>query len=114
MKKILFALPFLCFALGFYSCDEDESLSPLPPKVAGQFMSLDIDYNHRYMDFDDIENTYFGGMLNSPSNEVVKFELYVRRSDRFDVITSDYKLLETFTSFPTMMKITPAKIAAVY
>ena len=109
MKK-LFLLPVLALFLTSLSSCEDESLNPLPVMVPGQYVRLDIDDSHKQMDFNDIQNTYFGGMLSVPANNVVKFDLMVRRSVSGE-LTSDYVPLMTITSFPYDLKITPQMVA---
>lgn len=107
MKK-LFLLPiFLLVAFSFSSCEEDH-LNPLPEKVAGQYMKLDI--KTREMDMKDIENTAFTGTLSNPSGNVVKYELFVRRRTG-GFLTGDYALMQTITSFPHELRITPQMVA---
>lgn len=112
MKKLFFLPIIASFLFGFFSCDEDESLNPVPPKEKGVFMKLDI--TNKQMLFTDLSNTYFGGnLIDMSGGKVVKYELFVRRTNSNGVITANYKLLETYTSFPAQMRITPQKLADV-
>ena len=107
MKK-LFLLPiFLLVAFSFSSC-EDDDLNPLPTKVSGQFMKLDI--KTREMDVSNPETAAFTGTLSNTSGDVVKYELYVRRRTG-NFLTGDYVLMQTITSFPYELKITPQMVA---
>lgn len=109
MKKIVF-IPFLFLLtlIGFTSCQKDDSLDPLPIRVAGQYLKLDI--TKKRLNFDDINNTSFGGYLTNPGNNVVKFNLYVRKKDIYGFAT-DFALVKTVTSFPSDLNITPNDIA---
>lgn len=108
MKKIFLLLIVSFFALLFTSC-EDESLSPLPVKAQGQFIKFDI--KNRQFDFANINNTTFGGTLISTSGNIVKYDLYVRRTNKNGVVTGDFVFLKTITSFPYELVITPSEIA---
>jgi hypothetical protein len=110
MKKLFF-LPISFVALLFFSCTED-GLSPLPVKTEGQFIKLEIRDQTKQLDLNNINTTAFGGTLSTPGNNIVKYDLYVRRSDGVNgQITGDYVLLQTITSFPFELSITPAQIA---
>ncbi len=111
MKKIFF-LPILAsFALGFFSCDEDESLSPIPPKDKGTFMVLDI--TQKQMLFSDLDNTYFGGkLIDMSGGRIVKYELMVRMTNSEGIVMGNYVPYEAFTSFPADLRVTPQKLAA--
>ena len=111
MKKLFFLPVFVFIAFSFLSC-EDDSLNPLPEKVSGQYMKLDI--KTRQMNVNDISNTAFTGTLSNPSGNVVKYELYVRRRDASGYLTGNYVLMQTITSFPYELKITPQMIADTY
>ena len=108
MKKI-FLLPILIIAFFISSC-EDDSTDPLPIKVPGQFVKLDI--QQRSLDFSNINTTAFRGTLSVPANNVVRYELFVRRRNPNGINTSNFKLLQTITTFPYELNITPAQIAA--
>jgi len=110
MKKI-FILSVSIFALLSFASCEDDSKDPLPQQVKGQFIRLDIDRYHRQMNFNEIETTYFGGLLTNPDGNVVKYDIHVRRSDPSNNVTSDYVPMMTITSFPYDLKITPAMVA---
>ena len=109
MKLIL--LPFMLCILFLTSSCQDDSLNPLPVKVAGQYMRLDITRDR--IDANDISNSSFGGTLSNPSGNVVRYELFVRRSVG-GIVTSDYIPLQTITTFPYELSVTPAMIAAAY
>ena len=111
MKKFFFLPVFIFVAFSFLSC-EDDSLNPLPEKVAGQFMRLEI--KTRIMDVNDMANAEFSGTLSNTSGNVVKYELYVRRRDDQGALTGDYVLMQTINSFPYNLRITPQMIADTY
>lgn len=105
MKKIfLLLISVICIL----SCEKDESLDPRPLLVGGQFVRLDITKSK--MNIDDINNTAFGGLLTTPSSNVTKYNLYVRRFDGV-VPSTDFKLVKVVTSFPLDLRITPQDIA---
>lgn len=107
MKK-LFLIPIFILALfSFSSCEEDH-LNPLPEKVIGQYMKLDI--KTREIDIRDMETAAFTGTLSNPSGDVVKYDLFVRRRTG-GFLTGDYVLLQTITSFPHELRITPQMLA---
>ena len=107
MKKIFLLLISLSL---LQSCEKDESLDPRPLLVGGQFVRLDITKSK--MNFDDIDNTYFGGLLTTPANNVSKYNLYVRRLNGAVIVpVSDFKLVKVVTSFPLDLKIKPQEIA---
>jgi hypothetical protein len=108
MKKLLI-FPFLILVMSFSSCEKDPSLDPLPTIVPGQFMRLDI--TKHLLAFAHINDTDFGGMLTNPGGNVVKFELYVRYTTSNGVTAGNYVLLNTISSFPHDLKITPSELA---
>ena len=108
MKKYIYLFAFVSVSLFLASC-EDDSLDPLPTKDIGQFMKLDLQY--RQFDANNINNTFIGGTLSNPSNTVVRYELFVRRTNAAGVLTGDYVPLVTINSFPHELRITPAQIA---
>jgi len=110
MRKLFFLPIFSFLLLTVSACDGDESLNPLAPKNGAMFMKLDIDPNYNQLVFDEIETTAFKGLLTNDSGNVVKYELFVRRTID-NVVTQNYVLLDTYTSFPHQMEITPAKLA---
>lgn len=112
MKKIFFLPIIALLFFSFSSCDEDESLSPLPPKVTGQFIKLDV--TQRQLDFNNLDNAFFGGTLYNTSGKVVRYELTVKRVLANGTVYDNYLPLETYTSFPAQMVITPQKIAAAF
>lgn len=116
MKKILFTICALTLLSVFSSCEKDQSLDPRPQLVPGQFMRLELTYEHKYLianqnpatpDFtpQEIEDQYFGGKLTNPSGNVKTYNLYVKRVDLYNLST-EYKLVKTVTSFPYDLKIT--------
>lgn len=123
MKKILFALFALTFLSVLTSCEKDQSLDPRPQLVSGQFVRLELTYDHKYLiakssavinpEFTDaeIQDHYFGGMLTNPSGNVKTYNLYVKKVDLYNNST-EYKLLKTVTSFPFDLRITLADIAS--
>ncbi len=107
MKKIISLL--LLAGLSFASCDKQDSLDPRPIDVGGQYVRLDI--TNKMLASEHIDETYFGGFLSTPANNVEKYVLKVRRRNPNSVITGNYVELLTVTSFPTELKITPQMIA---
>ena len=108
MKKIFFAPVFVFIFFCILSCERDESLDPRPVIVAGQYVKLDI--TKKRLNSDDIANASFGGRLTTPGGNVAKYNLYVRKSDIFQIGT-EFKLIKTVTSFPYDLNITPADLA---
>jgi hypothetical protein len=108
MKKIKL-IPLLLFFILVSSCQKDDSLDPRPVLVEGSFMKLDI--THKRFNIDDLSNTTFGGMLTNPGGKVVKYNLYVRRTDTDTNQAGEFVLLRTITSFPLDLEITPQEIA---
>ena len=111
MKRI-FYIPILILALFSIASCEDDSTNPLPERVEGKFIKLDVDRFHRQLLFNDISNTYFAGVLSNPGGKVVKYDITIRRTDADGFITSNYVPFLSVTSFPYDLKITPAMIAA--
>jgi hypothetical protein len=109
MKKIFF-LPVLFLSLVCFTSCEDDSLDPLPNKVIGNYVMLNA--TQRSLDYSDLSNAAFKGTLSVPGNNIVKYELFIRRRNPNGINTSDFVLLETITSFPYELNITPEKIAA--
>ena len=109
MKRILLLPIFMVLLLSFNSCQKDDSLDPRPVIVSGSFMRLVI--TNKRLNFDDLNNTSFGGLLTNPGGTVVKYNLYVRRTDIFGYSPEEFKLVKTITSFPAQLAVTPADIA---
>ena len=109
MKNKIFLSVLFAGLVSLSSCEKDESLDPLPLKLQGQYVKLDVSSDR--LNFSDLPNAYFGGTLSVPSNNVVRYELFVRR-ELGSAPTADYKLLTTVTSFPHELKVTPNDIAA--
>jgi hypothetical protein len=110
MKNIFKGIVMFCF-VGLISCEQDKSLDPRPLLVGGQFARLDITHDRILI---DDETSYFGGPLTTPSNNVVKYDLYVRvrpGSGSDITLLSDYYLIKSITSFPVELKITKDDIA---
>jgi hypothetical protein len=107
MKKLFFLTLLSLF--GFSSCNPDESLSPLPVKKSGQFMKLEI--TNKELLSTDLSNSTFGGILTDVSGNVIKYDLYVRRTNSLGIVTGDYVILQSINSFPYQLSITPAQLA---
>lgn len=107
MKKIILRLLIIVFIVS--SCSKDEGLNPLATIVPGQYVRLDI--TNGYMDYANINNTFFGGKLTTPSKGISKFDLYIRYTNNNGITNSNYVLLKSITTFPTDLQITPAEIA---
>ena len=107
MKNIFLPLILLCLCIA--SCEKDESLNPLATVVGGQFASLNI--TKSLLDFNKINTTSFGGILTTPSNNIVKYDLYVRYTSSAGFTNDNYVLLKTITSFPVDLDITPIDLA---
>jgi hypothetical protein len=114
MKKLLSISVFLISMAFCFSCQTDESLDPLPTKVDGQFMKLEINPLKKELLLADINNTQFEGLLSNTSGTVVRYELFIRRRTAIGFLTSDYVPFRTITSFPNDLIITPADIAATF
>jgi len=106
MIKKIFLLVLLAFS--FQSCEKDESLDPRAQLIPGMYARLNI--TSKVIKSYDVENSYFGGLLTSPSGTIVKYNLYVKRRNGFGV-ASDYGLVQSITSFPHDLKIKIADIA---
>ncbi|MEY2692426.1 MAG: hypothetical protein RIT03_816 [Bacteroidota bacterium] len=109
MKKSVFILVLLFSAFAFQSCEKDESLDPRAQLNPGLYARLDI--TSKVIKSYDVDNSYFGGLLTSPSGKIVKYNLYVKRRNGFGV-ASEFALVKTITSFPFDLKIYVADIAA--
>ncbi len=108
MKKIFFILPIVFVLLfTFNACEKDESLTPTPSIVAGQFVRFDI--TSRLMDFND-PNAFFGGIITAPGNNVAKYTLKVKRRNG-NVFAADYSVIKEISEFPFELKITPQDFA---
>lgn len=107
MKKIIALL--LLIGICIASCETQDSLDPRPIIQGGQYVRLDI--TNKMLASEHIDETYFGGLLTTPANNVEKYVLKVRRRNPNSVITGNYVELLTVTSFPTELKITPQMIA---
>lgn len=110
MKKKI--VKFVLFAAGlliFPSC-EQESLDPLPVQVNGSYVIMDV--KQASLEYDYFDTTAFRATLSNPSNNIVRYELFVRRIDNNGFATGDYKLIKTITSFPHELNITPFDLAA--
>lgn len=105
MKNIFIIL----LTLIFISCERDESLDPRPIFVGGNYVRLDI--TNKVLKF-QAPTIIFGGMLTAPSNNVSKYNLYVRKTDLTGAAFEDFKLLKTVTSFPVELKVSLSEIAA--
>ncbi|MCX6184622.1 MAG: hypothetical protein NTX74_06175 [Flavobacterium sp.] len=102
MKKIIFFnLSILLFS--FSSCERDPSLDPRPVIVDGNFMRLDI--TNRKINYDDMPNSFFGGILSNPGGKVIQYDLYVRRTDTNNNLSGEFVFFKTITTFPFELKI---------
>lgn len=108
MKKLLI-LALFALVYPFTSCEKDPGLDPLPTIVPGQYMRLDI--TKHSLSISDLNNTSFGGILTNPGNNVVKYDLLVRYETAGGVISNNYVILKSITSFPTDLKITAVELA---
>lgn len=104
MKRIF----LLLLTVAFFSC-EDESRIPTPDRVEGAFVF--IDKTKPVIDVTQIATSTFEGVLNNPSGNVVKYDLYVRRVS--GGVAGDYALLESITSFPYNLSVSAGDVAAV-
>lgn len=109
MKNNIFLA--LLVLLSLTSCEKDESLDPRPDLVPGKYVVLNV--SNKYIDFNNISTSSFDATLTSPSNAIVRYELFVRRRGSNGIITSDFKLFKTITSFPFELKVTLQEIATV-
>jgi hypothetical protein len=106
MKNIFLIL----LTIIFISCERDESLDPRPIFIGGNYVRLDI--SNKVLKYQDA-SVLFGGRLTAPSNNISKYNLYVRKTDLTGAAFEDFKLLKTVTSFPLDLKVSLSEIAAV-
>jgi hypothetical protein len=104
MKRIF----LLLMTVALFSC-EDESRIPTPDRVAGAFVYLDK--TKPVIDVTQIATSTFEGVLNNPSGNVVKYDLYVRRVS--GGVAGDYALLESITTFPHNLSVSAGDVAGV-
>lgn len=103
----LFILIFLTGI--FSSCENDESLDPIPVKVNGTFVYLDI--TSKVFNIDDA-GSFFGGNLTAPGNNVSRYDLYVRLTNsRGSTAFENFVKLKSISAFPVDLKITLTDIA---
>ncbi|MBS7785690.1 hypothetical protein KIH23_00140 [Flavobacterium sp. CYK-55] len=116
MKR--FIVIFSILSLGLLSCEKDQSLDPRPVQVGGPYMRLDITSKvlktkgpgtNNFTD-QEVQDSYFGGLLTDPSGKVVQYKLYVKRRDSYGV-GGEFKFVKEITSFPTELKVTQQEIA---
>jgi hypothetical protein len=113
MKKIY--LIFTFFVMILSSCEKDESLDPRPLIVEGKYIRLDIKLFDKFIDATNISNSSFKGTLTSPSGDIVRYELFMRRKDsQANYSNGDFALFRTITSFPHVLQITSQDIANFY
>lgn len=96
--------------VSLFSCEEDKTKNPLPVRVDGQFVKLEI--TSKYLLLPEIETTSFGGLLTDTSGKIVKYELYVRRTDANGYVLNDFVLFKTITTFPYNLSVTPNELAS--
>ena len=112
MKKIFFVLAGI---LLFISCEKDESLDPRPLLVEGEYVTLDIKKFDSFIDSKNLTASSFKGLINTPSNNIVKYELFIRRKNRLgNFENGDFKLFKTISAFPYELVINPETISNFY
>lgn len=98
-----------------FSCQQDESLDPRPLIVEGQYITIDIKLRDKFIDSNNLTTSAFRGIINNPSKNIVKYELYIRRKDfRGNYPNGDIRLFKTITSFPYELIIDTQSIADFY
>ncbi len=108
MKKIIL---LLLVSISFFSCEKDEELTPNPDLDAGSYVRLDI--TSKRINSQDFANSFFGGKITTPGNNVAKYNLYIRKTNIFGV-AEDFIPFKTFTSFPADLKVTANDLATVF
>ena len=108
MKKSFSLFILLISAFVFQSCEKDESLDPRAPIVSGMFARIDI--TSKVINPNDFSNSYFAGVLTNPSGKIVKYNLYVRKSD--GIGSTNSVLFKSITTFPYELKIYAADLQA--
>ena len=98
----------LLSAFIFQSCEKDQSLDPRAPIVTGMFARIDI--TSKVINPNDFANSYFAGVLTNPSGKIVKYKLYVRKSD--GIGSTNAVLFKTITTFPYELKIYASDLQA--
>lgn len=112
MKKIFLALAGILLLM---SCEKDESLDPRPLLVEGEYVTLDIKKFDSFIDSKNLTTSSFKGIINSPSKNIVKYELFIRRKNRLtNFENGDFKLFKTITTFPYELVINPETISNFY
>lgn len=107
MKKyIILIFIFICTI----ACSKDDSLDPRPLVIPGQFITLNI--TNARIDSKNLLASGFEGVIDAPSKNVDKYELYVAHRNSFGFVT-DFVLLQTITSFPANIKVTSADVQLV-
>lgn len=108
MKNTFNLLSYISLFLVFISCEKDESKDPLPNLVAGNYVR--VNFTNKILNYDDLTNTYFGGVLTNPGNNISKYTLKVKKRNA-GVFSGDYVTVLTVTSFPNEFKISPSDLA---
>ncbi len=110
MKNLIKFTLIWFLTVSLSSCEKDESKEPRPLFVDGQYVRIDFTDN-RVLDFDNINNTFFGGLITTPGNNVRKFEITVKRRNG-GVWGADFaKIPLEINVFPYELKITPQLLA---
>jgi hypothetical protein len=104
MKTLKFFF-FSFFVFLIVSCTKDESKIPTPTIVLGEYVRLDI--TKRVMNFSKLNDTFFGGTITTPGNNIESFTFKVKQKND-NVFAGDYKIIPiTINNFPFELKITP-------
>ncbi|MGB0373756.1 MAG: hypothetical protein ACPGCZ_02410 [Flavobacteriaceae bacterium] len=107
MKKLNYLLGFFVFAFVIVSCEPDDSLNPRAELVTAPYVFFEEEF--AVIDAADIDNSYFGGTLMAPANNVASYHLQVRKVG--GSTASNWVDIYTATSFPASFQITAAMIS---
>jgi hypothetical protein len=107
MKKYILLLVSSLFLL--ISCNEDEFLRPRAELIPGAYVRLDI--TSKRINIAQPNESFFGGIISTPGNNVAKYNLYVRKTDIFGVAGS-FVPFKTFTTFPADLKVYTSDLAS--
>ena len=107
MKKLNYLLGFFIFAFVIVSCEPDDSLNPRAELVTAPYVFFEEEF--AVIDAADIDNSYFGGTLIAPANNVASYQLQVRKVEGSSA--SNWVDVYSATSFPASFQITAAMIS---